>query len=102
MISNSFDKSRIIGHVAPLIASALIGLGFSVFAIVSQDGWARGYASVGLLFVTAGLAIVSLLAGIVALALSRVGIALVLIASAVILPTTFLLVLFVLRSVNGE
>jgi hypothetical protein len=96
------DDNRLKGHIPPLIAAAVIGLGFAVFAIVSQDGFARGYASIGLLFVTAGLAILGFIAGIVALALGRAGTAFELIGSTFILPATFLLLLFVVRTINGE
>jgi len=99
---NSTQKLWLKGHATPLFAAAGMGLLFAVLAIVSQGGWARGYTSVLLLFVSFGLAILGVLAGIVALALSKFGTAFELIGSAVILPATFLLILFTVRTFNGE
>lgn len=77
-------------------------MSFVVCAIVLQNGGTRGYASIFLLFVSVGLAILGIIAGIVTLALGRLGTAFEVIASAVILPTTFLLILFVIGSFRGE
>ena len=99
---NSTQKRWLKGHASPLFAAAGMGLLCAVLAIVSQDGWARGYTSLLLLFVLFGLAILGVISGIVALALSKFGTAFELIASSVILPTTYLVVLLVTRSINGE
>jgi len=93
---------RIKPSVALLLISAVIGLALAIVAIVLQDGWARGYASSGFLLLTAGLAALFGIIGFVAIALNRVSTGLAIIGSAVILPVTYLLVVFFVRSVNGE
>ncbi len=79
-----------------------MGLLFSVFAIASQDGWARGYTTIFLLFVSVILAVLGLIAGVVTLALGKFGTAFELIASSIILPATFLLIFFAVKIFNGE
>jgi hypothetical protein len=99
---NPTRKDWLKGHAAPLLAAAGVGVLFAVLAIVSQDGLARGYTSVLLLFVSLGLAILGFISGVVALAIGRLGTGFELLASSVVLPATFLLVLFAVRSYDGE
>ena len=96
------EKHWFTGHLAPLLAAVCAGTVFAILAIVSQGGSARGYTSVLLLFVSGGLAILGIAAGVVALVFRKFGTAFELVASAIILPTTFQLVLFVVRTFNGE
>ncbi len=90
------------GHLAPLLAAVGIGILFSVLAVVSQEGSARGYTSVLLLFVSFGLVVLGILAGIVTLAFGKFRTTFELIASPIILLTTFLLITFLVRVFNGE
>ena len=99
---NWAQKDGLRGHLAPLIAAVVKGSAFAVSAIVSQNGYARGYTSVLLLFICATLGVLGVIAGLVTLALSRFGTAFELIASGVILPGTFLLILWAVRICNGE
>lgn len=93
---------RINSFVAPVLISAVLGVSLAILAIVLQEGWTRGYANITFLFFCAGLAVLCGIVGFVVLALNRVQIGLGLIVSAVIFPTSYLLVLFVVGSVNGE
>jgi hypothetical protein len=99
---SSTEEARVSSPIPPLMYSGGLGVFLAVVAVFLQDGWARGYASIGFLFLIAGLAVLAGISGIVALALQRFQTALELFGSAVILPTVYLLVLFVFRSLNGE
>jgi hypothetical protein len=84
------------------LAAVGIGILFAVLAVISQERYARGYASVGLLFVSFGLVILGVFAGIVTLAIGKFRTTFGLIASPIILLATFLLITFLVRVFNGE
>ncbi len=94
--------SRINSFLAPNLMSAVLGASLAVVALVMQDGWARGYATVSFLFLSAGLATLCGIVGFVTLALNKTHAGLGLISSAVVFPTIYLWVLFAVGSVNGE
>ncbi len=90
---------RIIGFLSPIA----FGLLLAVLAIAIQDGYARGYASIGFFFLIGPLVLALAVVGIVVMSLGK-GIqnGLLLIASAFTLPATYIFVLFWMRSYNGE
>lgn len=94
--------SRINSFLAPILISAVLGFSLAIVAIIMQDGWARGYATVSFLFLGAGLAVLCGIVGFVMLALNKTRAGLGLISSAVIFPAIYLLVLFAVGSINGE
>jgi hypothetical protein len=91
--------ARTIGLLSPVAC----GVFFAALAIFLQDGYARGYSSVGFLFLIGLLALVLAIASVVVLSLGK-GIqnGLLLLASAVTFPATYLFILFVVRMHNGE
>ena len=82
--------------------AAGVGVLLAAFSIVSQGGYARGYASVLSLFVVFALWLGAIVAAIVAFAIKNGHYATELIVSAFILPATFLLILFLVRTFNRE
>jgi hypothetical protein len=94
--------SRINSFLAPNLISAVLGASLAGVALVMQNGWVRGYATVTFLFMSAGLAALCGIVGFVTLSLNKTHVGLGLISSAVIFPTIYLLVLFAVGSVNGE
>lgn len=93
---------RINSLVVPILISAVFGVSLAIVAIILQDGWTRGYASISFLFLSAGLAGLCGIVGFGTLALNKTQAGLGLISSAVVFPTIYLLVLFAVGSVNGE
>lgn len=75
----------------------------AVLAIDMQDGYTRGYASVGFLFLVVPLILALAIVGIVVMSLGKGFInGLLFLASAITLPATYLIVLSLIRSYNGE
>ena len=90
---------RTIALLSPVVCGVLL----AALAIVLQDGYARGYSSVGFLFLVGPLALVLIIAALVVISLGKgVQNAVLLLVSAVTFPATYLFILFVVRSYNGE
>ncbi len=90
---------RTIAMLCPVACGVL----FATLAIVLQDGYARGYSSVGFLFLIGFLALALALAAVVVLSLGKgVQNALLLLAAAFTFPATYIFILFVVRNYNGE
>jgi hypothetical protein len=95
-------RLRIRRHIAPLLAAAGTGALFAITAIISQEGYARGYTSFLLLFVSLALGCFGLVAALIAAFMERAGSAFEFIASAIILPATFILIVLIVKTINGE
>lgn len=87
---------------APLIAACVMGILIAFAAVGMQEGAARGYASIFMLFITIGLGLAGVIAGMVALVFGKFQLVFELIGSSIILPVSFLSILFLVGIINGE
>ncbi|MGB7201426.1 MAG: hypothetical protein WBD16_04060 [Pyrinomonadaceae bacterium] len=86
-----------------LLSPVGCGVLFASLAIVLQDGYARGYASIVFLLWIGVLTLALAIAAVVVLSLGKgVQKALLLLASAFTFPATYTFILCVVRNYNGE